>query len=816
MEIVANKAVVLRTRDPYKITEVLPKSQIIKEVSTPKGTGYEVAVKWDLPNVKILHNLGFKKVPSPIEGQYEWPGMYKPFAHQKATAGFLSMNQRAFCWNEQGLGKTCSVAWAADYLMSKGIISRALIVCPLSIMDSAWRADLFRTAMHRRVDIAHGSRDKRVKVIKSDAEFVIINYDGIESVRAEIAAGGFDLIALDECFVAGTLVNTPDGAKPIEALAEGDEVLTSSGVSSIKRFIKRTSTNILTLHLSDGKTITCTDNHPFFTDVGWVPAKYLEGRRLISIDEMPDLPERIPLLKKQVGKNKNAKPKLGNYLLSILRSEKVNDSHAGTLRERTNILGNKDEAIRSDESKKYSKVRRAARSYIEKVKEFGASAFGTKREWDGHDSYGGVGSRVIARWIYMELCNTVGEEARRLSYLLQTGLRRPVEKDRARSRWKLPLWLCQKTTGQEERSEAEGIWVEDISYSKQGCTTTVYNLEIEGTPHYFVDGLLVHNCNYVKTATTKRWKIINSLITSHTWLWMLTGTPASQSPMDAYGLAKMMNPKSVPNYIGVFRDKVMLKISQFKYIPKPDAQETIHKILQPAIRFTKEECLDLPDILYAEREIPLTAQQEKYYDILKKELLIQAAGEEVSAINAAVQMNKLLQISSGACYSDKGEVIEFDCKNKLNELLEVVQESSHKTLVFCNFRHSIDVIQAFLSKHSITNEAIHGGVSAKKRAEIFAKFQETADPQVLVIQPQSAAHGVTLTAANTIVWFGPVTSAEIWLQANARVHRTGQRNPCLVVKMVSSPVERKLYKALEARTLSQNTLLEMYKAEVGA
>ena len=87
---------------------------------------------------------------------------------------------------------------------------------------------------------------------------------------------------------------------------------------------------------------------------------------------------------------------------------------------------------------------------------------------------------------------------------------------------------------------------------------------------------------------------------------------------------------------------------------------------------------------------------------------------------------------------------------------------------------------------------------------------------MLVIQPQSAAHGVTLTAANTIVWFGPVTSAEIWLQANARVHRAGQRNPCLVVKMVSSAVERKLYKALEARTLSQNILLDMYKAEVGA
>ena len=82
---------------------------------------------------------------------------------------------------------------------------------------------------------------------------------------------------------------------------------------------------------------------------------------------------------------------------------------------------------------------------------------------------------------------------------------------------------------------------------------------------------------------------------------------------------------------------------------------------------------------------------------------------------------------------------------------------------------------------------------------------------MLVIQPQSAAHGVTLTAANTIIWFGPVTSAEIWLQANARVHRAGQRNPCLVVKLVSSPVERKLYQALETKTLAQESLLGMYK-----
>ena len=516
MEIVEDRALIVRTRNPEKITEVIPKSAITKEVSLPNGKGYEVAVKWNLPNTKILRNLGFKKAPAPIVRQYEWPGRYKPFDHQKETAAFLTLNRRAFCWNEQGLGKTMSVIWAADYLMKLGVIRRVLVVCPLSIMDSAWRADLFKTVMKRRVDIAHGSKDKRAKVIQSNAEFVIINYDGVESVRNELAVGGFDLIVLDEA-------------------------------------------------------------------------------------------------------------------------------------------------------------------------------------------------------------------------------------------------------------------------------------------------------NYIKTATTKRWKMINSLVGPDTWLWMLTGTPAAQSPLDAYGLAKMMNPKSVPQFIGLFRDRVMLKISTFKYIPKPDAQHVVHEVLQPAIRFTKEDCLDLPELLYSERDTPLTPQQEKYYKLLKKEMLIQVASADITAFNAAVGMNKLLQISSGAVYSDSGEVVEFDCKNKLEEMLEVVNESSHKVLIFCNFRHSIDMVQAYLEKQGITTATIHGGVSAKRRAEIFNDFQTTPNPHVLIIQPQSAAHGVTLTAANTIIWFGPVTSAEIWLQANARVHRAGQRNPCLVVKLVSSEVERKLYKALEDRTLAQETLLDMYK-----
>ena len=110
---------------------------------------------------------------------YTWPGQFTPFAHQKVTSAFLAERPKAFCFNEQGTGKTASVIWAADYLMNQGKIRRMLVVCPLSIMQAAWQSDFFKTAMHRSVGIAHGSAEKRKKVFAENTDVVIINYDGI-------------------------------------------------------------------------------------------------------------------------------------------------------------------------------------------------------------------------------------------------------------------------------------------------------------------------------------------------------------------------------------------------------------------------------------------------------------------------------------------------------------------------------------------------------------------------------------------------------------------------------------------------------------
>ena len=291
----------------------------------------------------------------------------------------------------------------------------------------------------------------------------------------------------------------------------------------------------------------------------------------------------------------------------------------------------------------------------------------------------------------------------------------------------------------------------------------------------------------------------------------MTGTPAAQSPVDAFGLAKLVNPQGVPRFFGAFRDLVMLKISNFKWVARPEATDIVYKSLQPAIRFTKKECLDLPDIIYTKRQVELTRQQNKYYKELRDKMVTQAAGEQVSAANAAVNMNKLLQISAGAVYTDDGDSLEFDIKHRYNVLSEVINESSKKVLVFVPFKNVIDVLVDKLCKDNIPTEIIRGDVPPTKRTEIFQRFQETPEPRVLVIQPKAAAHGVTLTAADTIVWWGPTSSVETYEQANARIHRAGQTSKCTVIQLQGSHIEKRIYALLDNKLDAHTKIIDLYK-----
>jgi SNF2 family DNA or RNA helicase len=298
------------------------------------------------------------------------------------------------------------------------------------------------------------------------------------------------------------------------------------------------------------------------------------------------------------------------------------------------------------------------------------------------------------------------------------------------------------------------------------------------------------------------------------WMWLMTGTPAAQTPTDAYGLAKLCVPNNVPRFFGAFRDKVMLKLTQYKWVPRQDAQQTVHQVLQPAIRYTKLECLDLPDLLYSTREVPLTAQQAKYYDALKKQMMTVAAGSEITAVNAAAMLNKLLQVAQGAVYTDDGGVVEFDVANRMSELINVIEETDHKILVFIPYRHTLQMVENALLKEGYTVQTIHGGVASTRRADIIKQFQTEDDPRILLLVPQATAHGITLTRADQVVWWGPVASTEIYLQANSRAHRAGQTNKVTVTHLQGSPVERRMYTMLQNKIDLHLSLVDLYKQEL--
>lgn len=291
----------------------------------------------------------------------------------------------------------------------------------------------------------------------------------------------------------------------------------------------------------------------------------------------------------------------------------------------------------------------------------------------------------------------------------------------------------------------------------------------------------------------------------------MTGTPASQSPVDAFGLAKLVNPSGVPKYLSAWRDLTMNKITSFKWAPKANAPDLVFEALQPAIRFTKEQCLDLPPVTTVTREVPLTPQQAKYYNLLKDQMMIQAAGEVISAVNAAAGVSKLLQISCGAAYTDDKGVVEFDATPRLAVLEEILNETNRKVLIFAMFSSSIAAVHAHLIKRGIAAEVIQGSVTPSKRADIIRRFQHEKEPRVLVMQPQASAHGITLTAADTVVFYGPLMSVEQYVQCIARSDRKGQTSDKVtVIHIQGSPIEKKMFKALAQKVNDHSLLTQMF------
>lgn len=311
-----------------------------------------------------------------------------------------------------------------------------------------------------------------------------------------------------------------------------------------------------------------------------------------------------------------------------------------------------------------------------------------------------------------------------------------------------------------------------------------------------------------RNASTARWKALNALTSRAPIVWGLTGTPIPKAPTDAWAQIKLIMPGAVPKYFGAFRDSVMKQLNQYKWVARPGALDHVYSVMQPAIRYSRAECIDLPPTTFVTHQAEMSDEQARLYKQMKTKLKIEFGGAQITALNEATARLKLLQIACGVAYNDGQEVV-IESPSRVELVRELIEQSNGKVIVFVPFRGALNYVANELEKEWRVAR-IHGGVSKGARDEIFGAFQKGSDLDVIVAQPGTMSHGLTLTAASTIIWYSPVDSAETYQQACARIVRPGQKLNTLIANIEGCELERRMYDVLQNRGTTQGLLLDMF------
>jgi SNF2 family DNA or RNA helicase len=295
-------------------------------------------------------------------------------------------------------------------------------------------------------------------------------------------------------------------------------------------------------------------------------------------------------------------------------------------------------------------------------------------------------------------------------------------------------------------------------------------------------------------------------------VWGMTGRPMPNSPVDVWAQAKIVTPALAPKYQKQARDLLMTQLSQYVWKPKPTAVDNAFAMLQPSVRYALEDVLELPEmIVRPATEVPMSKQQAEVYGKIKRELVAMVHEKVITAHNAGVAMNKLLQVAGGWVYTKAPAFVKLDAEPRLTALLDLVESCNRKVIVFVPFRHAIEGISALFQSDAIAidHAVIHGDVNANDRALLLNDFQHTPRYKVLLAHPGCVHHGLNLTAADTTIWYLPVLSLDVYEQANARIRRAGQKHKQQIFRLTSTPIESRCYHLLRTKEALQDKLLQM-------
>tara|TARA_B100001996_G_scaffold74523_1_gene54976 strand:- start:240 stop:1685 length:1446 start_codon:yes stop_codon:yes gene_type:complete len=322
----------------------------------------------------------------------------------------------------------------------------------------------------------------------------------------------------------------------------------------------------------------------------------------------------------------------------------------------------------------------------------------------------------------------------------------------------------------------------------------------------------------IKNPTAKRTKNILKLRDLAKYRRILTGSPVTKSPLDLYSQCEFLDPyhlghSSYYSFRGRYAEIARRNFGGRQVdlvVGYRRLGELTEKLDKFSYRVLKEECLDLPDKIYMKRTVELSKEQKKVYDQMKQIALAELDGKVMSSVNVMTQLMRLHQITCGHFKSDDGTIKHLK-NNRLTELMNLLEEVEGKVIIWANYREDIKKIVESLKKAYGDDSTVeyYGEVDSTLRQDNIAQFQQKNGPtRYFVGNTQTGGYGITLTAANTVVYYSNNYNLEQRLQSEDRAHRIGQTGNVTYVDIVAEEtIDDKIVKSLRSKINIANEIM---------
>jgi len=335
--------------------------------------------------------------------------------------------------------------------------------------------------------------------------------------------------------------------------------------------------------------------------------------------------------------------------------------------------------------------------------------------------------------------------------------------------------------------------------------------------------MAVDESTTIKNRSAKRTKNIVNVGGLAKYRRIATGSPITKTPMDLYSQCDFLDPHLLgfgsffsfqARYCKMWRRSVGTH-SFNQVVGYQNLEELTNNLDRFSYRILKKDCLDLPEKIYIKRLVELTPEQRRVYDQLKTIALAVLEQGVVTAANALTQILRLQQVCSGFLKTDDGK-FETIPSNKLNELMEALEEVDGKVIIWANYTHDIYAIAKAIQKEygEGTVRMYFGETKAEDRQQIVEDFQDPNNSvRFFVGQPRTGGYGLTLTEAKTVIYYSNSYDLEVRLQSEDRAHRIGQKNNVTYIDIVTEgTVDEKILSALRDKIdIASTVLKEGYK-----